>query len=701
MSDDLLHFGGQTTEMAHMVQGSTESPFEPLDEDQLRAVVANELKDCVGGGIQTGSDIAQSRREALRLFYGKPFGNEQPGRSAVVMTDVSDTIHWMMPSLMKMFFGGPKVFEFEATKKEDEAWVKQATAVINQIYMEDSDGFEEAYEWIFTGLLEKRSYMRVEQDEKIEPRITTYKGLTQAEFEALMEEEEGRSEVVAFDERTITYKGQQIPIVDVTMRQVEITSRLRCRGIPPEEFVVARREKKINDDTWFCGERRRISSSELISMGFDENKVAELPVDDDMEFSQVRIERLHDEQDFPASTNTRTDLASRMHWVNDCFIRVDADGDGYSELRNVMVVGDEATVLLENEYANFVPFASIAPIPIPYKLHGLSVADLVGDLQKIKSTLMRQILDNTYLQNNQRHVIIEGAVQVADLLTSRPGGVIRATMPGAVEPLQVTPLSPLVMELISYLDHEREVRTGVSAERQGMDAGVLKSSATGVSASLAAAQARIELIARIIAETGMKQLGHLLLRTFKQNNNKPVTMCVQGEWIDVDPSQWNDKVRVKVNVGIGVGAAAERISFLMGMIQLQKEAIAMGAADMVTPRHVYEAVSRLSESMGFPRGDLFFAEPKDGATWPQPKPTPDEIEANAKATAEQRLAAEAQIRGELERMKLEVESANNEGMLAWRNRSLDMEDKWKKMAEETKVKIAEMTAARSNSGGDS
>lgn len=695
-----IRMGAHAESSAQQVKASLENPFKPLSDDELRSVVSSELSDSVGGGLQSGSQISEKRRNAMRLFLGKPFGNEVAGRSRVVTTDVSDTIHWMMPSLMKMLFGGRRVWEFESLTKEGQEQAEQATEVINQQWNEECSGFETGYEWIFSGLLEMRSYVKVEQEELVEPKITPYRGLTHREFEALMNERPGALEVIEYDEREIRYEDQVVPVIDCRVQELAVTSKMVVRGIPSEQFVVGRREKKINDRTFFCGERRKLSSSDLIAMGFNAKKVAELPIDDSMEFSQERQERLWDEDDFPESTNVRSDLASRMHWVNDCFIRVDADGDGYSELRNVMVIGDQATVLLDNQYASHVPYASIAPIPIPYKLHGLSIADLVGDLQKIKSTLMRQILDNTYLQTNQRHVVVEGAVQVSDLLTSRPGGIIRANSPDAVKPLDVTPLSPIVMQLIDYVDHEREIRTGVSAERQGMDASVLKSSATGVSASLAAAQARVELIARVIAETGLKDLGHLLYRTFKTNNNKAMTMCIRGKWVDVDPSQWHDRVKVKVNVGLGVGAAAERISFLMGMIQLMKEAIGMGASFMVSPRHVYEAVSRLSEAMGY-RENLFFDDPGD-QQWPPPPPNAEMIEAEAKRDAEKRLQVEAQLKHEIEKLKTQAEMVNNEGMLAWRKDQLASDDKLNQRDNDTKVLIAQINARKqeSNAGAD-
>ena len=663
-----------------------ESGFKPLNDIELKSIVAGEITDAVGS-IFSGSEIAEARRQALRLFFGKPLGNEVPGRSQVVMTEVADTIHWIMPSLMRMFTGGSVTAEYCATNEQEEEQARQATEIINQFFREEADGFMLLYEWFFTALLERRSFVKVWMEERVEPEIRTYAGLTEREFSVLMEETPDAT-IMEYDERTETFRGEQIPVIDVTLRTVRVRRELKIRGIPPEEFLIARRESTLDDDTWFAGERRRLYSSDLIAMGFAPEFIRQLPVDEDQEFALSRIERLHDEQDYPARVSSRRDLASREHWVNDCYMRVDYDGDGFAELRRVMVIGDEAQVLMENEYANFMPYASLTAFPVPFKFHGLSIADIVGDLQRIKSTLWRQTLDNIYLQNNPRHAVLRGAVALEDMLQSRPGGVVRVNTLDAIKSLDIAGLDPrIVASMMDKLDEIKETRTGVSPNHQGIDAASLKGGATGVSAHLAAAQARVELIGRIFAETGVRQLFHLILRTLKQEGaGKTLSMKIGEKWIDADPSQWNDRMKVRVKVGLGVGAATERISYLMAMINLQQQAIQQGAGFLTTPWKVYKTLGELTKAMGYDREDLFFSEPEKDATWPAPPPDPRLLES-------ERRSREDEMRNAVDQLKVQVEALDKEGMREWRMAELDRKDQWERDKNETTIKVAEIQAS--------
>lgn len=657
--------------------------YRPLGEDEVKSIVSNEIIDA-HGAIMAGSEISEERRRALKYFFGKPLGNEIAGRSQVVLTEVADTIHWIMPSLMRMFASGEDIFEFEPTHEGERDMAEQATAYINKVFWDEMEGFDILYDWFFTALLEKNGFVTVFWEELVEPKIEQYEGLTDVQLELLQMDGRGL-EIIELGERSAQMPdGSEMPLYDVTVKQTKRVGRMKVRGIPPEEFLIARRVTRLDDDVPFVGERIKMTASELIAMGFDPEEVASWPSDQSPEFHQGRTERLAEEETFPLTTAERSDAASREMWVNNVYIRIDEDGDGYSELRRIMTIGDTSMELLLDEYANFPPYASLTASPIPHKFFGQSIVDLIGDLQVIRTTLMRQLLDNLYLQNNVQLKVVPGQVEISDLLTNRPGNLIRMDSLDSVEPLVTPPLPPIAMEMMNYLDQIREIRVGVSRWTQGLDGSSLNGTATGVNAMMGASQARVELIGRVFASTGLKRLGKLLLRTFKQKDNKSRSVRLHGNWVDVDPSMWNDDMDVKIKTGLGVGAAAEQIQFLMATIQLQKEALMSGASFMVQPKDLYRAVTELNKAMGFRGDEVFFTDPGD-EPWPEPEP-------DTKLLENQRRVEDDRKKAALEGLRIDNERAESERLAEFRDRELEENSKLKREEMETRKAIAELQA---------
>ena len=658
--------------------------YRVLTPDEVKSAVSREILDS-HGAISAGSQIAEERRNALKMFFGQPFGDEVEGRSQVVLTEVADTIHWMMPSLMRMFASGEDVFEFQAVGPEDEKAAQQATEFINHVFWNEMDGFQLLYDWFFTALLEKNGFVVVEWEERAEPKRESFKGLSMAQVVSLQEDPRG-FEFIEFEERDAIMPGMgSMKVYDVTVQQTESVGRMVARGIPPEEFIIARREMKCDDDVSFVGERRKMRVSDLVAMGFDPMEVAEWPSDESPEFSQGRTIRLSEEETFPIQSSDRPDQASREIWVNNIYMTLDEDGDGYAELRHIMCIGDTAMELIFDEYADFPPFASLTASPVPHKFFGQSVVDLVGDLQRIRSTLMRQMLDNLYLQNNQRTMVVRGEVEINDLLTSRPGGIVRVDSPESMMPIITPGLSPIAMSMMEYLDGVRETRVGVSKWSQGLDGGSLNGTATGVNAMMAASQQRIELIGRVFAKTGLSRLGKILLRTFKRNDNKARTVKMRGEWVDVDPSSWPSDMDCRVKTGLGIGSASEMIGYLMATIQLQKEAATMGATFLVTPQDLFRAVSELNKAMGFSRAQTFFTDPGD-QPWPEPKP-------DHKILENQRRVVDDQTKNEISLLQAETEAREKAALQEHREKELAQKKELAEMERETRIEIARIQAA--------
>jgi hypothetical protein len=645
----------------------------PLTDEELVAILDGEISDALGGDH---SEISDQIEQALDYYYGKPFGNEQVGRSKVILTDVADTIEWIMPSMMRMFFGGDAAVRYNPLNREDEEGARQASDYMNQTFLQQEEGFLGAHDWIKSALLQKCANMKVWYEELEVPEITQLRGLSDMEMHDIAADEEvefievlEREDPLVVPPPPDAPKGSEpieIPLYDVKVRRVEKKRRIRAVPIPPEEFLIARRETRMNDETTFACHVSQKSLSDLLSMGFDEDQVLSLPADDGEEFRSGRIARHGDDDESAGTYLDRADLAARRVWVKDCYIRVDYDGDGYTELRNAVLVGADSGELLQNDYTNFQPFASLCPIPMPHKYVGLSIADLVMDLQLIRSTLLRQMLDNIYLQNNTRHTAVEGMVELDDLLSSLPGGVVRVTAPGMVEPLVTQPLSPMAFNMLEHLEGVRETRTGITRYNQGMDAKSLNQTATGITSIMEAANARIELMARIFAETGFKRLFRLLLRLMVESPIKDQVVKLRGEWVPIDPATWNPNMDVQIQVGLGVGQAAQRVQSLMQIGELQNGMLSAGMGGMiVTPDNAYNMAHEIQVAMGFKTEDYFFTNP-NGREPPPPKPDPAEIKAEADLKV-------AQGENQVDVQKLELEQLKLESEAALKRYELDLE----------------------------
>jgi hypothetical protein len=159
-------------------------------------------------------------------------------------------------------------------------------------------------------------------------------------------------------------------------------------------------------------------------------------------------------------------IESQEALVKDTYIKL--DGERY----RVVVLGN---TVLYKEKCEYVPFACITPMIMPHRHIGRSYADLTMDIQLIKSTLIRGQLDNMYLANNGRYAISD-RVNLDDMLTSRPGGIVRVDGdPGTgIMPLSHPPLPASSFGMVEYMDSMKEKRTGITAYNQGLDSNSLK-----------------------------------------------------------------------------------------------------------------------------------------------------------------------------------------------------------------------------------
>lgn len=629
-----------------------------MDELRFRSILQHEIQSAVN---YYDSEFSADRSEVLDYYLGQPFGNEVPNRSQVVATEVSDTIEYIMPSLMKMFASSNDFVRFEPRGPEDVKAAEQATDLVNFAINEDNRGFTVLHNWFKDALLFKQGAVKFYWDETETVINETYENLTEDEVTLLLDDpavEVVSQEVIEMG--VVAADGQELPMdvrYNVEVNVKKRGGKVKIDNIPPEEMIFSRRATSL-EECGFIAHRTQVRAGDLIEQGYDEETVMAYAGYDDLDDEaerQARFEELESGDRFESH-----DPSMREVLVTEAYIRADFDGDNIPELRRVVALGDGVEIL-ENEPFDHVPFALLSPILMPHRMVGRSVAEMVMDLQMIKSTIMRQMLDNLYLTNNSRVAAVEGQVNLDDLLSSRPGGVVRTRAPGMVQPLAVPQIGSTAFAMLEYVDQVRDQRTGFSKASMGLDPSTLQSTtASAVNATIQGAQLKIEMIARVFAETGCRELARGVLALLQKHQDEERVVRIRGEFVSIDPRAWVNGFDMSIDVGLGNGREDEKMGMLLQILGKQEQLLQQLGPNnpVVKPSQYVNTLKRIAEMAGFKDTSQFFnsGEEIDQAL------AQGQSEEQGNSAEMQKLQAELQLKREkmqaelaLEREKMQME----------------------------------------------
>lgn len=571
-----------------------------LTEDEQRAIIGQRLSDTLNS---SDTELRKDREQALNFYYGRPLGNEQPGRSQVVSKDMMDTIEWMMPSLLRIFATQDAV-QFDPVGPEDEQLAKQETAYVTHVLWKQNQGFMILYNWIKDALMQKVGYVKHQWRDEERVSFDEYTGLTEEQLVMTLNSlsEKGDVEVVGnrlADDGTYSIK------VKLTKKQ----GHAHVEAVQPDEIIVSKDCRGSVKQADFVGHLRSdLTRSDLIQMGYDRKVIDNLTdyvwsSDRDTEnMARDSVNESVDRQD-----KDGVDWATTKVRLLECYTYLDVDGDGIAELRHYLAGGNE---FLENEEFPDIPFDSWTPVPIPHRHVGLSIYDLMEDLQRIKTALQRGLLDNVYFTNNPRSVYDQNTISVADLQINRPGGHIANNGPvaGSIMPMPVNPMAGNLLPIIDYVDAVKETRTGVGRMTSGVDADVLAQSTKGAyTDAKSAANQRIEAIARIFAETGLSGLYTSLHRLLSRHQDWQTRFKLKSDWVTVNPTEWQERANLTVAVGLGNSSRDEVRANLMMMAQAQEKAAQVPG--LIQPDDVYALFVRIQAELGF-ENNKFATDPK-------------------------------------------------------------------------------------------
>jgi hypothetical protein len=655
-----------------MIEQSAESVgiLEPMADSDLEATVGGELNDAVSF---VDSELSPVRARAIQYYRGEPFGNEEEGRSQVVSTDVRDTINGIMPSLMKVFFGSKKIVNFVPRNPEDVAAAEQATDYINYIFTNDNNGFLICHSIFKDALRGALGVAKYVWEEKVEVKTEYYTGLDESGLSVLMSEPDVVGSAISSTDDP-SYQapmdpmtgqpmvdpmtGEPMPapqIYSIELKRETKNGRVRVEAVPPEEFLIDRRARSVEDAT-LVAHRRMMRVSDLVALGYDKEEVE----------SQVGVYELDSNDEYIARNpyaqtygpgGTQDD--KRVLYC-EAYVRVDYDNDGISELRKICTVGPSYKMVM-NEPCSHSPFAIFCPDPEPHALIGLSIFDMTADLQKIKSSIMRNMLDSLSLAIHPRVGVVEGQVNMDDVLNTEVGGVIRMRQAGAVQPFSIPFVGQAAFPMLGYLDEVRETRTGMSKASMGLDADALQSTTrAAVAATVSAAQQHLELIARIFSETGMRALFKGILKLVVENQDRARVVRLRNQWVPIDPRSWDANMDVEIDVALGGGTEEQKVAVLGSIAQKQEQILqTMGPQNqLVTPSQYRNTLVRIVQASGYKNADEFFSNPAMMPPPPQPPPPPPDPAMILAEVERQKIMADIQIKQaelELKRQQMLLE----------------------------------------------
>lgn len=638
-----------------------------MNEEDFCKALDRQINDAVSWQEE---HFSGDRERNYRAYLGEAAPAPE-GRSQVVSWDVFETIESALPDLIEILCAGDNIATFDPVGEEDEQFAEQATDYINYIVMKQNPGFMIFNTWIKDALLSKvgivraywatsekttsKDYTGIDDDQLTQllqdpdTEVTAQKSSDDPMDVAMREKAQGALNVMDQQQRMLAAAYLQQPvrqIYDVTIKTTRKRGRVYIDNVQPENFIVSPRAKTIAASD-IVGEMKYLSRSDMLELGYDKAKVKEIQsfdtvMDQTAGIAQEASGETQDQQEFSESPDDATEEVL----VFDGFIRLDYDGDGIAEWRRVV---RGASTTLVNDDAEDHDFAVMSPILIPHRLIGMALADPVVPIQTSSTAMQRQYIDSLMLANNPRTYVNTSAnVNLDDLLNNRIGGIVRGQQPMAValSPLQTTSVAESALEGIEFMDGKRESRTGITRYNQGLDADSLNKTATGVTKIMTAGDARKKMMARIMAETGIKDLFRLLLRLVTENQDKPATVRLRNQWVQVDPSPWSPEMDVTIEPGQGTGDKSQLVGTLQGVLEAQKEALAAGLP-IVDMKKIYNTLVAIMKASGLKSPDKFFNDPGDA---PQdqkpPQPGGQDQDPNAAALAQAQVqSAQLQLQG--------------------------------------------------------
>lgn len=624
--------------MAETTASASSGASPSLSDSELLALLQRERQSAVG--FEKDQTLLDDREKALNYTKGEmPDVPSLENRSKAVSSDVSDAIETALPDLVEIFTGGDDVLAFTPTNAEDEDAAEQETDYLRHVIMQENDGFMLLYTLFKDALQQKIGVASWWWEEKTKVTETKFEGKNAVEM--ALAAQDGELKDVVQDEMDPDYSASAEPSEDgepqamppeqtysFTLVSSKDQSRIRIVAVPPDDFTVAQDTVRLGPDTTYCAMRARPRAQDLLADGVPQDIIDQLPPYTEKTDTQIELARdTAGEHSDPGETDQGN---MRQVEVISHFVRLLGTNDEMETWR--VRTGKEEGVLIDKEKVSGLNFAAITPYPVTHRFYGRSLADLLLELQRINTAITRAALDSLYFALNQRMVVADegkNEFTISDLLRPEPGLPIRVKSAGAVTAANSAGLAFNPYEALEYFATVGERRTGIVRNAQGLNPDTLHDTAGGAFALMAASAKRLRLVARIFAETGIRDLYLGVHATIRENCTSQRIARLQGKWIPVDPTKWAERNDMTIEVGLGASgkdhdiAMANQMTAIMDKIVQGQGGSASGP--IVTPENVYNLASDIFAKLGAKKASRYLTDPATAPAPAAPPPNPEMV----------------------------------------------------------------------------
>lgn len=650
-----------------MAKQYKEEEIKAISEEESKSidlvgVIKSEMDDAKDFIHQVGAE----RAESTEYYLGNEPESTSSLQSEFVSTDVRESILFMLPSIMRTFFGTKKIVEFVPKGPEDIQLAEQQTDYINYIIQQKNPGFQVLYDVFKDALVRKTGFVKVFWDDSVTATTHEYTNLDPQSYQALIldknveivKESVTNETIITFDPISQQEVTQEVPAsYDLTIRRLKPKDQVCIESIPPEEVLISRHARDIESAS-YVAHRMIKSVSDLVAMGYDQEEIEQYAgyggsALDPESYEEQEARNPFDNMVYP----DRNDAGGKDVLYIEHYLFYDFDGDGIDERIRVCTAGNGLEILNVEQWDE-LPICMFCPDPEPHTAIGSCPADYLKPIQSAKSQIMRDTLDSLGHSIFPRMGIVEGQVNIDDVLNTDIGQPIRMRAPGMVQPFAVPFVGKEAFPVLGYLDEAKENRTGVSKASAGLNADALQSStSTAVSATMSGAQGRVELICRHFAEGGLKTMFKTVNSLVIKHQNAQDVFRLNGKFIPVDPRYWDNDKDLVVNVAISKSSDEEKFQVLAQLSQKQEQIMAtLGPQNpLVSMQQYANTLTRMIEMAGFQDAQSFInteVPPMPPQAPEQQKPDAAEMLAQAEAMKAQVSAQKAMIDAETDRMKI-------------------------------------------------